>query len=154
MSTSAQPGGDWRRERRWLGYAGLLPFLACLGVLWSSDNALWRDTAASTLRGYAAVIASFLGAVHWGVAAAAGERLRRARLRWGVMPALIAWTLLQLPDTHAFVGFALLFVLILIVDRYLLPVLDEQYRELRLQLSLVVIAALALTAWVTHGGSV
>ncbi len=61
------------------------------------------------------------------------------------MPALIAWTLLALPGRAALLGFAALFGLILIVDRYLLPVLDDAYRTLRLQLTGGVILCL-LTA--------
>ena len=143
----------WRRERRWLGYAGLLPFLGCLILIWIDSDGALRGVAIETLRGYAAVIASFLGAVHWGVASRADDRLQRARLRWGVTPALLAWALLALPDTFAFAGFAVLFSLILIVDRYLLPVLDEPYRQLRLQLSSVVVVAMLLSAWITSGGA-
>jgi hypothetical protein len=138
--------GHWLSERRWIGYAGLLPFLIGVAALLTSDEPAWRAVAIDTLRHYAAVIASFLGAVHWGMAAR-HDPLSRARLRWGVMPALIAWVLLAVtPAGAAFFGFALLFVLILAVDRYLLPVLDDAYRELRLQLSVVVVAALLVAA--------
>ena len=41
---------------------------------------------------------------------------QRAHLRWGVMPALLAWLLLPLPAGPAFAGFALLFVLIRVVS--------------------------------------
>ena len=139
---------DWQRERLWLGYAGLLPFVTCLAVVVAGDVA-WRATAIELLRIYAALIASFLGAVHWGVTTNRGDGRQRARLRWGVMPALIAWTLLLLPDAYAFAGLALLFVLILIVDRYLLPVLDDAYRQLRLRLSLVVVGTLAIASGVS-----
>lgn len=145
MTTAAAAVGDWRRERRWLGYAGLVPFLACLAMLYLGDTA-WRTTAIDLLRNYAALIASFLGAVHWGVAADDSDRGQLARLRWGVMPALIAWTLLMLPEAFAFAGLAILFALILLVDRYLLPVLDDGYRQLRLHLSLIVIATLVAAA--------
>ena len=136
----------WLAERRWLGYAGLVPFLIGVAVVLASDVPAWRELAYETLRHYAAVIASFLGAVHWGMAQR-HDRYSRARLHWGVMPALIAWALLAVsPVGAALLGFALLFVLILVVDRYLLPVLDDAYRRLRLQLSLVVVASLLLAA--------
>lgn len=143
----------WQRERGWLGYAGLIPFVACLGVILVADDANRLQVAVDTLRHYAAVIASFLGAVHWGVAADARDGLRRARLRWGVMPALIGWTLLAVPAAFAFAGFALLFALILAVDRYLLPILDDGYRRLRLRLSLVVVATLAGAAFALAGST-
>jgi hypothetical protein len=140
---------DWQTERHWLGYAGLAPFLACTAVLALGPPG-WHALAAVTLTHYAAVIASFLGAVHWGVATEQTERMRRARLRWGVTPALAAWTLLALPASPALFGFAALFALILGVDRYLLPVLDDAYRRLRMRLSLVVVACLLTAATLAH----
>jgi hypothetical protein len=135
-----------------LGYAGLIPFLICTAALAFADDPAWRQVASDTLLNYAAVIASFLGAVHWGFAAAANDDATVARLRWGVMPALIAWVLLAVaPDSLAFAGFAVLFGLILSADRYFLPVLDDAYRQLRLQLSSVVVATLAVAAFVTRG---
>lgn len=141
-------GHHWERERAWLGYAGLLPFLTALAVLVFAADGKLQQLASDLLRYYAAVIASFLGAVHWGVAA--DHPRQRAHLRWGVMPALLAWLLLPLPAGPAFAGFALLFVLILGVDRQLLPILDDRYRALRLQLSAVVIGVM-LAAWLVAG---
>jgi hypothetical protein len=148
----AADNAPWQRERWWLGHAGLIPFVICAALIALVSDPVWTDLAVDTLRGYAAVIASFLGAVHWGAAAAARDGLHRARLRWGVAPALIAWTLLAIPAAYAFGGFAVLFGLILIVDRYLLPVLDDAYRRLRLQLTLVVIAAMIVAAAAVPGG--
>jgi hypothetical protein len=142
-------GQRWQRERAWLGYAGLAPFLAGLAALALAADGEVQRLAGDLLRYYAAVIASFLGAVHWGVTA--DDPRQRARLRWGVIPALCAWVLLMLPAAAAFAGFALLFALILGVDRYLLPILDDRYRALRLQLSAVVIAAMLLAAWLSSG---
>jgi hypothetical protein len=75
-----------------LGYVGLLPFYAALGAIWlgegSSVEAGWR-----ALIGYAAVILSFVGAVHWGLVLNAAphlSRLVRPAMLWGSLPALIA----------------------------------------------------------------
>jgi len=92
------------------------------------------------------VIASFLGALHWALAGASPDRLQRARLRWGVVPALVGWALLALPAASSLAGFALLFAAILLVDRRLLPILDDGYRRLRLQLSVVVVPTLVAAA--------
>ena len=73
------------------------------------------------------------------------------RLAWGVTPALLAWTLLGMPLDIALAGFTCLFAVILLVDCYLLPLLDEDYRRLRLRLSAVVIACL-LVAAIIHPG--
>lgn len=136
----------WHRERAWLGYAGLLPFLVCSAALVVSADPVLVQIAVDVLLSYAAVIASFLGAVHWGFAAHDSANLR-VRLRWGVTPALIAWTLLLLPPGPALLGFSTLFAAILFVDLRLLPLLDERYRQLRLRLSLVVIACLLVAAF-------
>jgi hypothetical protein len=84
---------------RWLGLAGLLPFLATLlvalfGPLETVGLALFA------LASYGAVILSFLGAVHWGFAMYAPPDQAPAagtRLALGVLPALIAWVALLLP---------------------------------------------------------
>jgi hypothetical protein len=151
--TNQAPSGDlsWPRELRWLGYAGLIPFLACLAVLILANDSAWLARAIEAMRYYAAVIASFLGAVQWGVAGDPGDRLRRARLLWGVMPALIAWVLLAIPGSQAFAGFAILFAFIIGVDLSVLPLLDASYRRLRLKLSAVVIATLITAALVAPG---
>ncbi len=153
-ATTAGQAEHCYAERRWLGYAGLMPFIACTAALMFASNPAWRAVASDTLLNYAAVIASFLGAVHWGFAARTNDDFTVARLRWGVMPALIAWVLLAVaPVSLAFAGFAVLFGLILSADRYFLPVLDDAYRRLRLQLSSVVITTLAAAAVATHGAS-
>lgn len=132
-------GDSWHRERAWLGYAGLVPFLAGTGVLLMSSDAALTASVADVMRSYAAIIASFLGAVHWGVATQDDADLR-LRLRWGVMPALLAWTLLLLPAGPAFLGFAALFAAVLYVDVRLLPILDARYQQLRFRLTSTVIA--------------
>jgi hypothetical protein len=136
-----------RRERRWLGVAGLLPFAACVVLLGIADDPQWQDSAVLTMQNYAAVIAAFLGAVHWGIAAAQTDGRGAARLRWGITPALVAWALLMLPAAVSLIGFAVLFALILIVDLRILPALDDDYRALRQPLSLAVIATLVVAAF-------
>ena len=151
--TGAQSTIDWQRERAWLGYAGLVPLIAGTVMLVADRDPARVAMATDLVRFYAAVIASFLGAVHWGATADPRDTRRQARLRWGVTPALIAWLLLLLPAAPAFFGFAVLFTLILGVDRYLLPILDDRYRHLRLELSLVVIGALLLAGLVAPEAS-
>ena len=118
-----------------------MPFVGGTLIIVLADDPAQKATATDIVRYYAAVIASFLGAVHWGVAASVAEN-RGARIRWGVMPALIAWTLLLLPPEAALPGFAALFAAILYVDCWLMPLLDEPYRQLRKRLSVVVVVTL------------
>ncbi len=74
-----------------LGLGGLIPFAA--GALAVALGFHW---AAFPLAAYGAVILSFLGAVHWGLALAAPEAAPE-RLAWGVVPALWGWVALLLP---------------------------------------------------------
>jgi hypothetical protein len=63
---------------------------AALAALGSGDQAGARDRFAT----YSAVILSFVGALHWGAAAAAPTAFARAQLVGGVAPALVAWAAL------------------------------------------------------------
>jgi hypothetical protein len=81
----------------WLGYGGLVPFVAlAAGTTLGGPHAdLWR----AALFSYGAVILSFVGALHWGIALAApglGMRQRSALFAWSVVPALLAWPALLL----------------------------------------------------------
>jgi hypothetical protein len=106
------------RTTRALGFAGLLPFVAgALAV--SLGPSAWHDAALRALIAYAAVIVSFLGGIHWGVAPAAqndGARL------WGVVPSLLAWPMLLVSAPRgSLLGLALSLVLCWGVDRARFP---------------------------------
>jgi hypothetical protein len=100
----------------WLGALGLIPFIAMTLVRVAGGPALPFDPGHALL-GYAAVILSFLGGIHWGVALRPGidphtDRRRIARsLTLGVVPSIIGWIALLLPLTAAIAllcaGFAL-----------------------------------------------
>ena len=82
----------------WLGYGGLLPFLALASASWLDQHhgLLWSDA----LFAYGAIILSFVGALHWGLAMSLPgltERQRSACFAWSVVPALLAWPALMLP---------------------------------------------------------
>ncbi|SDB68417.1 DUF3429 domain-containing protein [Belnapia rosea] len=92
---------------RWLGAAGLLPFIATALLSWMLPPEL-RGFALFALAAYGMVILSFLGAVHWGLALRAPPEEARygaPRLGLGVVPALVAWAALLLPPVP---GLALL----------------------------------------------
>lgn len=80
---------------QWMGYAGLLPFVAALAGFLLGDAARQQYFAQQFLA-YGAVILSFVGAVHWGLALASG-RMRIMRMALSVLPALLAWAALLLP---------------------------------------------------------
>lgn len=80
-----------------LGFAGLLPFIAGSLAVWILPRG-WSDYALFIQVAYAAVILSFLGAIHWGLALAgtdadASDRASMTwnRLGWSVVPALLGW---------------------------------------------------------------
>jgi hypothetical protein len=71
-----------------LGIAGLIPFAATAAGPWvGALPAAWAQTA---LLAYGAVILSFLGGIHWGLAIAGGRAGMR-ELSLGVLPSLVGW---------------------------------------------------------------
>lgn len=76
----------------WLGYGGLIPFvtLASAVLLDPHHAVMWRYALLS----YGAIILTFIGAVHWGLAMslpALSEGQRSVCFAWSVVPALMAW---------------------------------------------------------------
>lgn len=101
-STSASPALP--PAIAWLGYGGALPFVALAAATWLVPD--WRTLAYQALLGYGAVILSFVGALHWGVAMVApapalSDTARTRAFAWSVVPALVAWTALLLPGAAA-----------------------------------------------------
>ncbi len=130
----------------WLGYGGLLPFIATAGAIWLDrvHAVEWR----TALLGYGAVILSFVGALHWGIAMMSPQlpaRWRNALWAWSVVPALLAWTALLLPAAPAgsvlIIGFAAQYWQDRrVAERSGAP---AWYLPLRLQLTLVAIVSLS-----------
>ena len=82
-----------------LGLLGLLGFVGC-GLIAMVEDPTTSGQGLNALIANAAVMLSFIGAVHWGLALGAGTATRRVqRLRYtlGVLPALIGWVALLLP---------------------------------------------------------
>ena len=103
-----------------LGYAGLVPFVLLAALLWIVQDDL-RPWLAIALTSYAALIATFLGGIHWGLAAAGPAYLRRFHTIWGITPSLVAWVALIMP---AYAGLPLLGALLIAcaaVDRSTYP---------------------------------
>jgi hypothetical protein len=81
----------------YIGAAGLIPFVATALAVWFAP-AGWAERALEIQLFYGAVIISFLGAAHWGLALAGqgteGDEHRACtwpRLGYSVAPALVAW---------------------------------------------------------------
>jgi hypothetical protein len=117
----------------------LLPFLAGTLLIVSGRG---EGMAIEGLRNYAAIILTFVGAIHWGRALSM-EHPGLATL--SIWPSLYAWFCLFLPVKLRLPLLALGFLLILIVDTYQYRA-SGWFRRLRLQLSLSV-AGLLLFSW-------
>ncbi|WP_421882796.1 DUF3429 domain-containing protein [Pacificispira sp.] len=137
-----------------LGLAGLIPFFAPALGLWSGDPSLIHNALIMQF-GYAAVILSFLGGVHWGRALAGDACTPNwARLIWSVTPATLGWALLLLPDAKVILGgFAVAFALAFLVDRKAVAVgmFPAWYGRLRKLLTIGVLTALILTLAAGYG---
>lgn len=100
-----------------LGYAGLLPFVVGALLVW-----LVREEAhpyvALALSAYGAVVVSFLGGVHWGLAFRHAEPPTRL-LVWGVVPATLAWLAAMMPPSAGLVILGAMLVACYAVDRRL-----------------------------------
>ena len=114
MSGTAEDGGPARAEgptwrlgaapapARWLGLAGLLPFVA-LAVAAHLAPAPWGGAARFSLAVYGVAILSFMGGCRWGFAAAGfdGEGPSWWRLAVSTVPALLGWAALTVGTTMA-----------------------------------------------------
>jgi len=80
-----------------MGFGGLIPFFICAGAAHSGVSP-WAGLALIVIGIYGAVILSFVGAVHWGLAMAGGRR--PVWFVWSVMPALYAWPPIIFMDTR------------------------------------------------------
>ena len=138
----------------WLGYGGLLPFVG-LAILIAVDPLrapVWSDA----LVGYGAVILSFVGALHWGVAMVAPKlepRQRRQAFIWSVVPGLIAWPATVLAGSGASMILLLGFVCHLIQDIRLAgpAALPTWYLPLRWRLTVVASVCLLVNIWLIAG---
>ena len=96
-----------------LGLAGLLPFWGLAMALLTGHTASATPAGVSfALAAYAATIASFLGGIRWGLAVRETEN----GAAWGdyvvaVLPQLLAWAALALPDRSRLLALGVLIIL-------------------------------------------
>jgi Protein of unknown function (DUF3429) len=135
----------------WLGYGGLVPFVGLALLMWVVPPRL-QPMMALSLVAYGAVIASFLGGIHWGTGFLMGEAAPRMQFVWGVVPSLAGWLAVLLPARAGLPLLALLLVACYVVDRSTYPAIGLG-RWLPMRLQLTVVAALscslaALRVWI------
>jgi hypothetical protein len=135
------------RTVAWLGYGGLIPFLVLTpaSLLDHHHGAVWGDA----LYAYGAIILSFIGALHWGLAMGLPElteRQRSAWFTWSVVPALIAWPAVLFSPPLAAPLLVIGFIAHYLQDRRLAgqATLPQWYLPLRFRLSSA--AVICLTA--------
>jgi hypothetical protein len=134
-----------------LGYSGLIPFIVLSIASWLQ---IPLDTdVISMLVTYAAIIFSFMGAVHWGIAISSNQDSSEYFIV-SVIPALIACPALLAPQTYALLLLLFGFIVLYAYDR---SVQKEQqlpgwYLPMRKRLTIVVVICLssALLASVLH----
>lgn len=137
----------------WPGLAGLLPFVGGVVGLWIGPTTfapwLWKALIA-----YGAIILTFVGAIHWGIALGLphggdtdpSNATIAFGYGWSVLPALLGWLAILVPAGLALVllvaGFAAqLFIDARIAAAHRLP---AWYLALRLLLTAAVITCLLL----------
>ena len=135
----------------WLGYGGLLPFvgLALAGAADSGGAPMWF----SAMLAYGAVILSFVGALHWGIAMVLPQAASHAALFvWSVVPSLLGWAAL-LGAQAGFPGTATVVLIVGFVAHFVMDLrlaksgmlLPAWYLPLRLQLTSVATLCLLLS---------
>lgn len=134
---------------RVLGFAGILPQLACALAVWFGPGE-WRWTALAIGWAYAALIFSFLGGLWWGMAAASPDEARRApSWLWlaAVAPSLIAlvtyipWVIGETWPGPSLAFLAVGIALSPLVDMRLVTLRPGWWMSLRVPLSLGLSAA-------------
>jgi hypothetical protein len=102
-----------------LGYAGLVPFVIGALLVWGV-RADAHPYVTVALSAYAAVIVSFLGGIHWGIAFR--EPSPPASLFvWGVLPSLVAWVAVVMPASAGLVIHGVMLWACYAVDRRVYP---------------------------------
>ena len=138
-----------------LGVGGLLPFAALtVGIVMFPEPNL--SYFLGWLVQYGALIASFVGALQWGLIVrepnlSAIEQW--SAMGWSVCPALVAWVALQLPQYAGCYLLALLFLVCWLMDwrfarRYALP---PWYMRLRSLLTAGAVVSLGIAGLVLAG---
>jgi hypothetical protein len=137
MSTTTKEDMTLLQWAARLGYAGLLPFIGLALALWLAPLAM-RASAAHALLAYGATIASFLGAIHWGLAMRGPLTPKLGTLIWGVFPSLVAWLALLLPIAQGLITLAVLICACFAVDRSSYPIYGlKKWLSMRLHLTLI-----------------
>ena len=130
---------------KFLGYAGLIPFVTFSIGSWIPLP--YISDAIQILIAYAAIILSFMGAIHWGLAMSRANQQCSKYFVASAIPALTAWLALLLPDTLALIILLCGFFALFAYDRAvkISQALPDWYLPIRRTLTLVVVLCLSGT---------
>lgn len=133
-----------------LGYGGLIPFIGL--ALINYFKVIPTDIAQSGLLYYAAIILSFIAALHWGFAMflqSLSESQRNIRYIWSVIPPLAVWFSILLDPA----SFALILIIgylanlwqDILLKKIVANEIPPWYLPLRIQLTFVAVLCIAST---------
>lgn len=135
---------------KWLGFSGALPFVA--GALAALPVAeAWRPLGLAVLVDYGAIILSFMGGVHWGVAMLRGAD-DQTRFYVSVLPALLALPAALIGGVAGLLLLAAGFAALLVYDERETRAgrLPGWYPKLRRPLTAIVVLSLVAGAAATR----
>jgi len=130
-----------------LGWAGVIP-VALFTVSSVFDIHPWSLDPGTALRAYGACILSFMGGAQWGVLLPReGGHVPFSRYLISVMPALLAFLCLLIPNTLGLIGLLVGFLALLAYDLSTVRqgLAPRWYASLRIQLTLAVVLLLGIT---------
>ena len=135
-----------------IGFGGLIPFVGC-AVLMYAGNTGASIIALFASAVYGAVILSFVGAVHWGLAM--HEDRSSYWYVWSIIPAILGWLAIVLLDIQiSLLALAIAFTLAWSVDRQasLQGLIPAWYMQMRHILTVGATISLLATAFATPVG--
>ena len=122
-----------------LGYLGLVPFLTSGVLVWFTQ---FHTYAVKSLSIYAAVILTFIGGVHWGIAMHTLQNKNQSKTNarnqfiFSVIPSLIAWMTIVFTNSSGLVIIALCFGMFWLIGKlYFQEYLSSWYIQLRTHLT-------------------
>lgn len=143
MSRSASKGDAVPVLAAQLGYAGLIPFVLLAIASWVFSKE-FHTQIHTALLSYAAIILSFMGAVHWGLAIAGRAEIESWQLGLSVLPPLVAWFASLAPPMINYSILILAFIGLCLFDGHMVKAgkAPPWYSSLRIPLTTVVVISL------------
>jgi len=128
-----------------LGYAGLVPFVVLSTAIWLVPPD-YHALINQALLLYASLILAFMGAVHWGLAMLQTGADYQPQLIFSVIPALVAWVALFLPENLSYSVLIIAFALLCMFDARMSKTgrAPRWYPRLRSPLTAVVVVSLVV----------